>query len=411
MARELEVYLYQHRVGKLIQDENSDMVFEYAEAWLNTSGAPPLSQSLPLRKERFNRRECRGFFGGILPEGGIRQVTAKILGISAKNDFMMLERIGGECAGAVTFLPPGENLSAQAEDYCALDTQALATLLRDLPRRPLLVGEAGMRLSLAGAQDKVALYVEGEKISLPLGGAMSTHILKPAIDKLEGVVFNELLCMNLAQAVGIPTAHAEVRSCEEIKYLLVERYDRVRVRGTPLQRIHQEDFCQALGIASEQKYQNEGGPYLKDCFRLVREISSHPTRDLLSLLDAVIFNFLIGNNDAHGKNFSLLYEGEWGSKIRLSPCYDLLCTTYYPWLSKNMAMKIGEEYSAERIYPKHFERLAEDVGFGKPMVLRRVRKLATATLTKLHGVMREQVSHIAVTEVICQNCERTLSRF
>jgi len=201
MAKKLDVYLHKDFVGHLTQNEGGQIVFDYAESWLEKPGACHLSQSLPLRKERFTRKECRGFFAGILPEESKREIIARNLGISARNDYAMLERIGGECAGAVTFVPAGEPLPERNYDYRKLSTAELIAILKELPRRPLLAGERGVRLSLAGAQDKVAVRIEKDGVSLPLGGAPSTHILKPAIDRFEGVVFNEALSMELAAAI------------------------------------------------------------------------------------------------------------------------------------------------------------------------------------------------------------------
>ena len=340
MSKNLDVYLHHDLAGHLIQDDGGQMVFDYAENWLENPRGKPLSHSIPLRKARFTRKECRGFFGGILPEQSKRELVAKNLGISAKNDFSMLERIGGECAGAVTFMPSGEALPRRDYRYRDLSNTELADMLKTLPRHPLLAGDEDVRLSLAGAQDKVAVKVFGSQISIPLGGAPSTHILKPANEHFAGLVFNEvLLSLRLASAVGMPAAPAEARTIDGTEYALIERYDRRTVQtpaGTNLERLHQEDFCQALGIASENKYQVEGGPSLKQCFDLLREVSSAPVIDLQRLLDAVIFNYLIGNHDAHGKNFSLLYEEP--GEARLAPLYDLVCTVYYPELSRKMAM-------------------------------------------------------------------------
>jgi HipA-like C-terminal domain len=155
-----------------------------------------------------------------------REIIARNLGISARNDYAMLEQIGGECAGAVTFIPAGEGLPERNYSYRALSSEELAAILKELPKRPLLAGEEGIRLSLAGAQDKVAVRIEGAEISLPLGGAPSTHILKPAVAHFEGVVFNEALCMKLAAAAGLPAASVETRTVDGMEYLLVERYDR-----------------------------------------------------------------------------------------------------------------------------------------------------------------------------------------
>jgi serine/threonine-protein kinase HipA len=418
MARTLDVYLHNELTGQLVQDDGGQMVFNYAESWLNKPGATALSQSLPLRKERFSRNECRGFFGGILPEEAKREIVARNLGISARNDYAMLEQIGGECAGAVTFLPAGEKLPEQHYGYRKLSPDELAAILRELPKRPLLAGDEGIRLSLAGAQDKVAVRIEGNDISLPLGGAPSTHILKPAVERFDGVVFNEALCMKLAAAAGLPAAGVEARSVDSIDYLLVERYDRMHRPaaggGAPvLDRLHQEDFCQAQGIVSETKYQKEGGPSLKQCFSLLREVSSAPVVDLARLLDAVIYNYLVGNNDAHGKNFSLLYHGVGTAnlEIRLAPSYDVVSTIYYPELSQNMAMKIGGEYSSEKILPKNFEQLAEEAGLGKPLVKQRVPEFVEIVIAALEKMDLAPPVAAAVAALIRARCEKTRNNF
>jgi serine/threonine-protein kinase HipA len=413
MARELDVYLDQILIGKIEQDNHGEITFQYNENWINDLQAVPLSQSLPLRKQEFTRRECIGFFNGILPEGENREIVAKNVGVSAKNDVALLEQIGGECAGAITFLPSGQTLPAQIGHYRPLSDQDLADILRQLPRRPLLAGEDHVRLSLAGAQDKLAVHIAKAQISVPLDGAPSTHILKPALGPYEGIVANELLCMQLAEAIGLPTSSVARGSIEGIEYLLVDRYDRVSIEGQPLARLHQEDFCQALGIVSENKYQNEGGPSLQQCFQLLRRASSFPVVDIVRLLDAVIFNFLIGNHDAHGKNFSLLYQQNTAKSrtTALAPFYDLLCTDYYPDLSKKMAMKVGGEYEAEKVYPRHFERFADEVGLTKPMVTRRVSSIAQEIQERLPGVTPDSSVGIGVAAMIRSRCDRTIDMF
>jgi serine/threonine-protein kinase HipA len=413
MKRKLDVYLHRHLVGNLVQDAHGQITFDYAETWLKDPAAIALSHSLPLTKKHFSKNECRAFFAGVLPEESKREIVAHNLGISAKNDYAMLEKIGGECAGAVTFLPAGTELPKREDSYRALTDKELAEIVKALPRRPLLAGDEGVRLSLAGAQDKIAVHVAGNKISIPLGGSPSTHILKPAIERFEGVVFNEALCMKLARAIGMNAAHTETGQVEGIDYLLVERYDRTTSSDAPgtaqtLKREHQEDFCQALGIIPENKYQAEGGPSLKQCFALVRDASSAPVIDLQALLDAVIFNFLIGNHDAHGKNFSLLYAG---GQTRLAPLYDLLSTSYYPELSPKMAMKIGGEYLSGKIIAKHFEQLAEEASLAKPMVRRRVPELAESILSTMPSVTTDHPAVMAVAKLIQDNCDRMMKKF
>ncbi|MEW5975533.1 MAG: type II toxin-antitoxin system HipA family toxin [Acidobacteriota bacterium] len=416
MARILDVYLHHELVGHLRQDRGGQMVFDYNDGWLQKPNATPLSQSLPLRRERFRRNECRGFLAGILPDESKREIIARNLGISARNDYAMLDQIGGECAGAVSFVRSGENFPERNYGYRRLSSQELAAMLKELPKRPLLAGEEGVRLSLAGAQDKVAVHVEGNEISLPLGGAPSTHILKPAVERFEGVVFNEALCMELAARVGLPAAKVEIRNVEGIEYLLVERYDRIYSEHPTgvlsLERLHQEDFCQAQGIVPETKYQKEGGPSLKQCFALVREVSSVPVIDLSRLLDAVIYNFLVGNNDAHGKNFSLLYSGVGTAtqQTRLAPLYDVVSTAYYPELSKQMAMKIGRQYSLDKVTPKDFEQLAEEASLATPIVRSRVPELAETVSTNLDKTGIEHPVAQAVAVLIRKRCDIVRSR-
>jgi serine/threonine-protein kinase HipA len=416
MDKTLDVYLHGELVGHLIQDGSGQTDFEYLQNWLDRSGATALSVSLPLRKERFSRNECRCFFAGILPDEGKREIIARNLGISARNDYAMLERIGGECAGAVTFIPSGQPLPVRNYHYRALSSKELADIFKKLPKRPLLAGEEGIRFSLAGAQDKIAVRIEGGEISLPLGGAPSTHILKPFVERFAGVVFNEALTMQLAAAVGLPAAKVEVGTAETIEYLLVERYDRTHLQSggaTTLERLHQEDFCQALNSVPEMKYQKEGGPSLNKCFAILREVSNAPAIDLARLLDTVIYNFLVGNNDAHGKNFSLLYHqvGTANQEIRLAPLYDAISTVYYPELSNEMAMKIGREYKSERVTPADFEKLAEEAGLAKPIVRRRVPELADSVFAAIGIVAIANPIAEAVAALIRKRCDTTRNGF
>jgi len=385
----LDVYLHRNLVGQLVQDEYGDMVFDYAKSWLDNPKAQVLSLSLPLREARFTRRECRGFFAGILPETHQRDVLAKNLGVSAINDFALLSKIGGECAGAVTFLATGTPLPDEKPVYRALSQDDLGVILATLPKRPLMADDEDVRLSLAGAQDKIAVHLDHGTFSLPLNNAPSTHIIKPAVAHLTGLVFNEAFCMTLAAKIGLPTANVAIGQAGDIDYLLIERYDRVVEKSDTITektgpikilRLHQEDICQALGIWPEHKYQNEGGPSLKQCFALLRTHTSNPLPAILQLLDAVIFNFLIGNHDAHGKNFSLLYhEG----KTYFAPLYDVLSTVYYPDLSLKMAMKIGSKYRGKDVLPRHFEQLAEEAGLSKQLVKKRLITLADEVIALL----------------------------
>lgn len=382
--RRLRVWWDGRQVGELTQDDGGELGFAYLPAWVADPEAPAVSASLPKRLEPFSRRECRPFFGGLLPEEGQRRAAAQALGISAANDFAMLDRLGGEVAGALQFLHPEEVPTETAGPWIpkALDADGLRNLLEALPQRPLLAGEGGLRLSLAGAQAKVPVVLVDGAVALPGPDQPTTHILKPSIPRFEATTENEAFVMRLAAVIGLDVAAVEPRSLPASHggrtFLLVHRYDRAQAAGR-IRRLHQEDLCQALGIPVERKYQAEGGPSLEQCFAVVRRVTARPATEILKLLDAVIFNAIAGNADAHGKNFSILYD-ETGP--RLAPLYDLLCTVRYPELSPNFAMKIGGQARLDHLTAEAWNLFAQQAGLGFPLVRRRVQEIADQVLAK-----------------------------
>lgn len=237
MPGQLDVYLFEHLVGQLVQ-VNGRLNFSYTPDWLARINAHALSHSLPLQTAPFDDRATRPFFAGLLPEGDKRKLVAQALQVSRQNDFGLLDGIGGECAGAVTLLESGHALPAPHTPPAVrwLDDAQLLRLLDEMPQRPMLAGEDGLRLSLAGAQDKLPVVASntelGNRIGLPLLGTPSTHIIKPAIAGIDGSVHNEGFCMALAVAMGLDVAPASVRQMEGRPYLLVTRYDRVPATDT-----------------------------------------------------------------------------------------------------------------------------------------------------------------------------------
>jgi serine/threonine-protein kinase HipA len=277
-------------------------------------------------------------------------------------------------------------------------------------------GDDGLRLSLAGAQDKlpVVLDADGVRVGLPLNGSPSTHILKPPIAGVDGSVFNEAYCMALASSFKLDVARCQIQTItdgvQQRHYLLVERYDR-KVDG---QRLHQEDFCQALGIVSEHKYQNEGGPSLGQAFALLRSATRPSAPHTLKLLDYVVFNALIGNHDAHGKNFSLLYTP---AGAVLTPLYDALCTAVYPALTDKMAMKIGSQYKFSAVQARHWKQFAVDCALSPAQVkkrildiARRLPDMARATLATFEKVGNHHPILDQVVTLIEQRCDLTIRR-
>ena len=206
----LDVYLRDQKVGRLWLDEKRRFVFQYDEAWISKKGAIPLSLHLPLRAETYPDDLSRPFFSNLLPEAEIKRIIAQRLQISVNNDFAMLGSIGGECAGAVSVLPSGI-APAVKPGYRELKEEELHKIIIDLPRRPLMAGVEGMRLSLAGAQNKLPVYMEDDRIFIASGNAPSTHILKPPIRDLEDTVENEAFCMMLAQKMGLFAPPVKIR--------------------------------------------------------------------------------------------------------------------------------------------------------------------------------------------------------
>jgi serine/threonine-protein kinase HipA len=253
----------------------------------------------------------------------------------------------------------------------ALSTEELHDKINQLPTRPFLVGEEGIRLSLAGAQNKLPVYVKNNQIHLPLYTSPSSHILKIPIPNLEDTIINEAFCMTLAKRMGLPVPSVIIHQGIEMLYL-VERYDRIYNQAGQLMRLHQEDFCQALGISPDFKYEAEGGPSLQNCFKLVREYSSQPASDVKALLDWVIFNYFIGNADGHAKNLALLMTNDG---LRLAPFYDLICTRIYPELTSRLAMKIGNENRPNWIMARHWKKFANQVDIQAKWVINTLHRI------------------------------------
>ncbi|WP_285905312.1 type II toxin-antitoxin system HipA family toxin [Pseudodesulfovibrio pelocollis] len=411
MSERLCVWLDSNHVGTLTRKGRTALSFAYDAGWM-CSGFP-LSLSLPFQEHPFDDSRSRAFFDNLLPEQAVRDKVSKRLHVSQKNVFGLLAALGGECAGALTILHEGE-IPAARPVYEEISRDRLGEIISLLPQRPLLAGEEGLRLSLAGAQTKLPIARLGSTYLLPTQGAPSTHILKPPIDDLPGSVENEAFCMALAKLVDLDAPKAEITETYPRGYL-VERYDRV-VHPDGIRRIHQEDFCQAMGLPAELKYQNEGGPGTRECFDLL-EHSATPVGDRTQLFRLVVFNHLIGNTDAHAKNLSLLYDAP--PRPRLAPFYDLLCVGMFEaqGLGQKNAMKIGGQYDPKFIMKRHWLRLADEAGLGHPDALTMITALAKTLSTGAGYVaeaFRERYGKSRavprIVEFIQERCRLTLER-
>ena len=371
MSRTLDVYLQDMLVGCLEQTDSGDLTFTYSADYLDAPSYG-ISLSMPLNTESYTGSQVKAFFSGLLPEESVRDRLAKYLGLSEKNPFALLEAVGGDCAGALALYPYGEQPPKASDDVEVLDNKRLHEVLDLIKRRPMLAGDDGYRFSLAGAQDKLAVGFKDGYVLLIKGGAPTTHILKPMIERVKDSAHNELFCMKLAKKAGIDVPEASLHVVGDTPYYLVERYDRQVGEDGVTMRIHQEDFCQVLGVAPEIKYEREGGPNIAACQEIIAKHAARPAADQIKLLNIVLFNYLVGNGDAHSKNFSLLYKGK---KPELAPAYDLLSTAIYPGLSEKMAMKIGGKYKPKDVYLRHFHRLVPDTKAAQSAMNRQIKTM------------------------------------
>jgi serine/threonine-protein kinase HipA len=413
----LSVFLRGVPVGSIERAGPSRYRFSYSRDAIQGDWDDPmarLSASLSLREERFKPSESAPFFEGLLPERAVRATIAGKLGISEGNGFGLLGALGADCAGAVVVLPEDQPLPSPAAAARPLSEKQVGDLLRDLPRDPLGidVDPGGVRLSLGGVQDKLILVrLSTGGFAQPLGGMPSNCLLKPEHQHFEGLAANEVFCMRVAAASGNEVAATELREIDGIRCLYSERFDRAVDADGKTVRLHQEDMCQALGLLPSQKYEAEDGPSVASVIALLRRQPSRRTAlDVNAFVRAVLTSFLLGNSDAHGKNFSLLYDPEAG--VRLAPLYDIVSTAVYDGLTPRLAMAIGGEEDPSQVDLGCWERLGAESGLGGGLpgfVKRWSSEILAATEVCLRDAEQEGWSH-PVLQAIADVCRERAGR-
>jgi serine/threonine-protein kinase HipA len=388
----LPVFFENKPVGQ-IEESGQGLSFTYSPEWLADKNNFAISLSMPLTANTYPTETATPWFANLLPEDQQLVQIGRLLGRSQADVYGLLERIGRETAGALSIGGPEPIDTA---DYRELDDNELSDIIGKLPQRPLLAGEDEVTMSLAGAQPKLAVAQFDGKIWLPLNGAASTHILKPASERLYATVENELLCMTLANKLKLPVAQTSMGVAGTRKYLLVERYDRKIIGPKRVRRHHQEDFCQALGYYPTEKYEARRGPGFKNLFGTLDKHARRSARDRLNLLDIIILAVGIGDTDRHGKNFSLILTD---GGPRLAPGYDLLSSILYEGITRNMAMKIAEKSRAEYLERRHWERFAREVKLSPAATVSRVGELAAAIGDEVTRVSNELVDQFPTDSI------------
>lgn len=384
MTVELPV-LYEDRQVAIIRAEAGATSLTYTEAWLSGPDRFPVSLTMPLQVGAYGSELVLPWLMNLLPEGEPLRAMTRALGAAPEDALGLIARTGSDLAGSLSIAPPPA--SGEPGYRTVPDATALELIIADLPARPFLVGEEGVAMSLAGAQEKLPVALIDGQIAIPVNGAPSTHILKPDNPRLPGSVANEALCMVLARRAGLSVAPVTTGLAGERSYLLVERYDRTGT-GRAVRRLHQEDFCQALGRPPAAKYEFNGtgtrGPSLADMFALVRR---HMTaRDITRLLDAVIVNVAIGNVDSHAKNYSILLGP---GAPQLAPLYDLMSGLAWANITQNHAQAIGGQRRRQHIYGRHWRRLAEAAGLAARGTIQRVEQVTARLLRELPAAVEE----------------------
>lgn len=411
----LDVYISGRMVGELEHMPGGRLSFSYNDGWLNGRVAIPLSLSMPAITKTYDGKVVEAFLWGLLPDNEQTLARwAQRFQVSARNPFALLKNVGRDCAGAVQFLPHGDEIS-RGENVELLTDEQLGDRLRDLRRdgsATRRIGDPG-QFSLAGAQAKTAFHLDTitGRWGIPLGDTPTTHIFKPPMPHLHGHTENEHFCLQLARMLGMDAAHSQVLEFNGEKAIVVKRYDRRNIDGKTI-RIHQEDMCQALSVMPTHKYENQGGPGIAPISNKVLSASRDPVLDRQAFMEANIFNWIIGGTDAHAKNYSMLLGAQ--GEARLAPLYDI--SSILPHLGEGeiqaemrelkLAMKIDKTYELDGIMPRYWARCASSAKVSNEFTMRTVRHQVAvmpdmasdcAATIRTEGIIHEIVDRLVDT--------------
>lgn len=373
----LNVFINSRLAGQLRRQPSGAIDFRYDESWLQWEHAFPVSLSLPLREDRYVGATVVAVFDNLLPDNlDTRRRLAERVGAAGEDAYDLLSAIGRDCVGALQFLPDGMQPAGAGKLAGERASNArIAALLADLGRTPLgvSVDDGDFRISIAGVQEKTALLFWRKKWHVPQGSSATTHILKPSIGVLRNgldlsrSVENEHFCMLLTAALGLPTAKTAIETFDDVRVLVVERFDRRWTKDKRLLRVPQEDLCQALAIPPARKYHTEGGPGIREVLQLLKA-SDDPEADRRMFMKAQMVFWLLAATDGHAKNFSIFLQP--GGGFRLTPLYDVMSLqpAYAAKQVKRnrmkLAMSVGRNrhYVVETIRPRHFIQSAQQSG-------------------------------------------------
>lgn len=383
--KKLYAFFESKRVGVLTRDDDDVYSFEYEKNWRDDPEAFPLSLSMPIDKEeKFGNKATLSFFENLLPEGEVRKDLETAHKISGVLDF--LAEFGRDCAGAITLTEhPIYQAPTGPLELIPIEMKKIHQAIKENLSVAEVISKTGHGyLSLAGAQDKFPAVIRNGKFFLPKNGHPTTHIVKVPIWRsgVKESVYNEYYCMQLAKIVGLDIPFCQVID-GDYPLFVIERYDR-RIGKTDgsVHRIHQQDLCQAQGISSESKYESKGGPSLKQNYEFLREhvTSVHRYTNIERFLDWICFNLVIGNNDSHSKNISLLLQQK--AKYVLTPFYDLMSTAIYERLEPSFSFRIGDRDEFSKIGKNQIELLEDQLGLKRGVFKKRLQGMVDQILAQ-----------------------------
>lgn len=414
MIKELIAVVDSREMGRITRDRNGKLSFVYGDDWRNAPDAFPLSLSMPLGLAQHRNAKIDPFLWGLLPDNErVLDQWGRRFHVSARNAFGLIANVGEDCAGAVQFVRHDRLEAIQRRSTADVEWLTEATIAQRL--RALRTDHAAWRLprdtgqfSLAGAQPKTALLLLNGRWGLPSGRVPTTHILKPPTGEFDGHAENEHFCLELGRALGLTVPNSSIMRFEDEIAIVIERYDRVQV-GSRFQRVHQEDMCQALALPPTRKYENEGGPGVRQIVELLRTFSTNSDEDIWRFLDTVAFNWLIAGTDAHAKNYAVLLGS--GGQVRLAPIYDLASVLPYPDFNPyriRLAMKLGGEYLLRSIGLRQWKKLVQEGHLDQDAVLGRVAAMAD-TIPERVKQIAGQMTQEGLKHPILQRLDKELT--
>lgn len=376
------------RVGGLgYESLDETFSFDYDPRWRELSESYSISPHISKLGPSALSNTIRRFLENLLPEGRALDIVATTNQVAKNNIYGLIRELGQETSGALSFLSENAQPMRSNSSKREISRDELRHRINERAQVPFMVWDGRVRMSIAGYQDKLAVYLDQDHLYLVEGELASTHILKPEPSeaRLPMLVANEHFCMSLARRLGLVAAPVSILRLPD-PVLLIERFDRVREKSR-VRRVHIIDACQALNFPVSYKYERNFGSgrdvrQIRDGVSLPRlfsltEYTVQKAVTRLELLRWALFNYLIGNCDAHGKNLSFFckHDGLW-----LAPFYDLVSAVQYDGLDHELAMAYGDEFLLEEITPFQWADFANSNGIPRTLLAREMRRLGKAAL-------------------------------